>query len=324
MLLEILLVIKRSLCKIMFVLQSYPSELIEIAKLALAKGELVIAEQALKKVMHTAMFDYSYEKDPGSYLYLAEVLERKAENKKLELPRRNRFLLQAAALYNFVRNFLQSENVHVEMEVSNNMLKLVSRKLFDIQDNMVRMAGGNPLHCKFDSEQKRNELKNLRHEVKKSLESMESRRSSKKQESDLRLALKVETEEIAKLADMISLRMNQFLMGIIKECLEVLGTPPCDYEVIVLGSLARNEMTPYSDFEWGILTTSEEDECKVFFRNLTTLVHLQVSKLSFCTGFVNSGLNFVTLINLIVPIVECHYLKLETIVRFLFTNTRTS
>ena len=308
----------------LIVLQSNPSELIEIAKLALAKGELAIAEQTLKKVMHTAMFDYSYEKDPDSYRYLAEVLERKAGNNKLEPPRRNRFLLQVAALYNFVRNFLQSENVRVEMEVSNNLLNLVSRKLIVIQNNMVKMAGRNPRDCKFDSEQKRNELKNLRHEVKKSLESMESRRSSKKQESNLRLALKVETEEIAKLADMISLKMKQFLMGIIKECLEVLGTPPCDYEVIVLGSLARNEMTPYSDFEWTILTTTEEDECKVFFRNLTNLVHLQVSKLSFCTDFVNSGLNFVTLIKLIVPIVECHYLSLETVVSVLFTNTRTS
>ena len=286
----------------LIVLQSNPSELIEIAKLALAKGELVIAEQTLKKVMHTTMFDYSYEKDLNSYLYLAEVLERKAENKKLELPRRNRFLLQAAALYNFVRNFLQSENVHVEMEVSNNMLKLVSRKLFDVQDNMVRVAGGNPLHCKFDSEQKKNELKNLRHEVKKSLESMESRRSSKKPESDLRLALKVETEEIGKLADLISLRMKQFLTAVIKECLEGLGTPPCDYEVIVLGSLARNEMTPYSDFEWAILTTSEEDECKVFFRNLTNLVHLQVSQV------LSLGQFFLTLIDFIVPIAVCHFM----------------
>jgi signal-transduction protein with cAMP-binding, CBS, and nucleotidyltransferase domain len=87
---------------------------------------------------------------------------------------------------------------------------------------------------------------------------------------------KDEIEEIKGLSDTISVRMKQFLAGIINECLELLGTPPCDYDVIVLGSLARNEMTPYSDFEWAILTNSEEEKCKVFFRNLTNLVHLQV------------------------------------------------
>ena len=109
---------------------------------------------------------------------------------------------------------------------------------------------------------------------------MECRRSSKNQDPlnkcDVRQMPKDEIEEIKGLSDTISVRMKQFLAGIINECLELLGTPPCDYDVIVLGSLARNEMTPYSDFEWAILTNSEEEKCKVFFRNLTNLVHLQV------------------------------------------------
>ncbi|CAB3988449.1 hypothetical protein BRAFLDRAFT_85709 [Paramuricea clavata] len=91
--------------------------------------------------------------------------------------------------------------------------------------------------------------------------------------------LKDETEDIERLSDTISVRMKQFFAAVINECLELLGTPPCDHEVIVFGSLARNEMTPYSDFEWAILTNSEEEECKVFFRNLTNLVHLQLINL---------------------------------------------
>ena len=252
--------------------------MIEIAKRALAKGELEVAENYLIRAMRTVMLDNSYKRSPEPYRYLAEVLERKAEDKNLELPQRQRFLLQAAALYNFVRNFLKTEDV--EAELSKTLSKVVSRKLLDIQDSMVEMVGGNPLHCKFDSELKENELKNLRNEVKKSLESMECRRTSKNQESlnkcDVRQMLKDETEQIERLSDTISVGMKQFLATIINECLELLGTSPCDHEVIVLGSLARNEMTPYSDFEWAILTNSEEEECKVFFRNLTNLVHLQV------------------------------------------------
>jgi predicted nucleotidyltransferase len=254
--------------------------LIETTKRVLAKGKLEVAENYLIRAMRTVMLDNSYKRSPEPYRYLAEVLERKAEDKNLELPRRQRFLLQAAALYNFVRNFLKTEDV--EAELSKTLSKVVSRKLLDIQDSMVEMVGGNPLHCKFDSELKENELKNLRNEVKKSLESMECRRTPKNTESlnkcDVRQMLKDETEQIERLSDTISVGMKQFLAAIINECLALLGTPPCDHEVIVLGSLARNEMTPYSDFEWAILTNSEEEECKVFFRNLTNLVHLQVGQ----------------------------------------------
>ena len=254
--------------------------MIETAKRALAKGELEVAENYSVKAMRTVMLDNSYKRNPEPYRYLAEVLERRAEDKNLELPRRQRFLLQAASLYNFVLNFLKTEDV--EGELSKTLSKIVSRKLLDIQDNMVEMVGGNPLHCKFDSELKQNELKNLRNEAKQSLESIECRRSSKNQESvnkcDVRPMLKDETKDIEELSDRISVRMKQFLAAIINECLELLGTPPCDHEVIVLGSLARNEMTPYSDFEWAILTNSEQEECKVFFRSLTNLVHLQVGK----------------------------------------------
>ena len=250
--------------------------MIETAKRALAKGELQVAVNYSIQAIRTVMLDNSYKRSPEPYRYLAKVLERKAEDKNLELPQRQHFLLQAAALYNFVRNFLKTEDVKGELS------KIVSRKLLDIQDSMVEMVGGNPIRCKFDSELKQNELKNLRNEIKQLLESVEGRRSSKNQESlnkcDVRQMLKDETKEIKILSDRISDRMKQFFAAVINECLKLLRPPPCEYEVIVFGSLARNEMTPYSDFEWAILTKSEEEECKVFFRNLTNLVHLQVGK----------------------------------------------
>ena len=246
----------------------------------MAKGELEVAENSLVKAIRSGMLDNSSKRIPESFLYLAEVQEKRAEDTKLELLKRQLLLLEAAALYNFVRNYLKT--VDVEVELSKKLSKIVSRKLFDIQDNMITMCGGNPLRCKFDSKSKQNEVKNLRDEVKTSLESMECRNSSKNQgalnECDPRHMLKDETEEIKRLSDTISFRVKQFLASIIDECLELLGTPPCDYEVIVFGSLARNETTPYSDFEWAILTSSEEEECKVYFRHLTNLVHLQVGQ----------------------------------------------
>lgn len=50
---------------------------------------------------------------------------------------------------------------------------------------------------------------------------------------------------------------------------------PCEYVILGLGSLAREEMTPHSDFEFAIVIGSEREEYKEFFRLFTNLLHLR-------------------------------------------------
>ena len=89
------------------------------------------------------------------------------------------------------------------------------------------------------------------------------------------------TNLISTLFRKISDRMTNFIELFIDECISVLGEAPCRFAVIGLGSLARKEMTPYSDLEFAILL---EDDAKiesnlVYFRNITHYFHMKVINL---------------------------------------------
>ena len=253
-------------------------QVLEIAKRALDKGELDIAEKSIALAIKTEKLTCN-ETSAQPYLYLAEIHEKRSE-KSVKILEKQRLLLKAAALYNFVLNCVKTTGLQEE-EV-NEIRKTVYRKLHDIQDSLVLSAGGNPINCSFDSGNKRKELEQLRQKIKDRLRGIDFQELRNKNtpttELDYRELFVEQIAQVKDLCESTSAGIKNFLAAIIKECIQVLGEPPCDHEVIVLGSLARDEVTPYSDFEWAILTSSDEEECKVFYRNLTNLVHLQVGK----------------------------------------------
>lgn len=84
-------------------------------------------------------------------------------------------------------------------------------------------------------------------------------------------------QEIHKLYGFIAQEVKQFISVLVAECRNVLGKPPCNYAILGLGSLAREEMTPYSDFEWAILIENEGE--KDYFLKLTYLLYIKVINL---------------------------------------------
>lgn len=96
----------------------------------------------------------------------------------------------------------------------------------------------------------------------------------------------LELEKISKEDDLIARVKNlyeqiyeerkKFIEGLWQECVQILGAPPCDYAVIGLGSFARMEATPYSDFEFAILVAEESADILRYFRQITTLLHLKI------------------------------------------------
>ena len=63
-------------------------------------------------------------------------------------------------------------------------------------------------------------------------------------------------------------------------CENLMSEPPCEYAVAGLGSLARNEVTPYSDFEHIILLEDNNDKFNLnYFRWFSVSFHVVVLNL---------------------------------------------
>ena len=239
-------------------------------------SEIAIAEKSFGNAIRKEKLENATtRRNPEPYYYLAEVFEKNASKIDMKLLEKQKLLLQSTALYNFVLNL--SLKGSVECEIFKKLLTAIPRKISDIQESLILSAGGSLLHCRFAFENKKKVLEQIRRQAKSSLESIEKKyKVQTGDEEDLRIIFISQAMEIRNVFKTIALGVRQLLVDIINECIEVLGKPPCNHEVIVLGSLAREEMTPYSDVEWAILTSSEEEDCKDFFRNLTNLVHFQV------------------------------------------------
>ena len=80
----------------------------------------------------------------------------------------------------------------------------------------------------------------------------------------------------------IAVEYKKIMVGIAKFAQEVMGEPPCGFSLVGMGSLARNEITPYSDFENMILIAPaivENEHPTNYFRWFSVIFHIIVINL---------------------------------------------
>ena len=101
-------------------------------------------------------------------------------------------------------------------------------------------------------------IKRLRKDVSEKLKSVEPilNYSNKK---DLEYREKDKIAKMESIQHVITVRYNTIMWDLSKFCENVLGTRPCEFAVIGIGSLARSEITPYSDFEHVIVIEDTND-----------------------------------------------------------------
>ena len=131
------------------------------------------------------------------------------------------------------------------------------------------------------SERVKDSVTNLRNEVKKFLENKVPRISEITSKTS-RIALsKSKTTAIQQLNKLIAHKYKQIMAEISQYCEDTVGKAPCEYAIVGMGSLAREEITAYSDFEHIILLFDDENYKSYleYFKWFSVIFHIVVLNL---------------------------------------------
>ncbi|WP_213150938.1 tetratricopeptide repeat protein [Neochlamydia sp. AcF95] len=165
-------------------------------------------------------------------------------------------LLQAAGLYNYSLRISSADQQ-----------KIIKKKLINVQRLLTKLCEGKSLSNELIEKQfegNREVLKNFREEIEEKIQILSENPSP---------------QEVREVYRDIAKGVKNFFSTLVNQAIDVLGDAPCEYAMIGFGSLAREEMTPYSDLEFGILIQEDTSINKKYFRNLTNLLHLKVINL---------------------------------------------
>ncbi|CAK8687870.1 unnamed protein product [Clavelina lepadiformis] len=92
-------------------------------------------------------------------------------------------------------------------------------------------------------------------------------------------------ECVKRIQTQITDKYKQIMQYIANECEKIMGDPPCKYSITGMGSLARYEITPYSDFEHiilleeGVQMKDNYDDILEHFRWFSVIFHVIVINL---------------------------------------------
>ena len=128
------------------------------------------------------------------------------------------------------------------------------------------------------SQQVKVSVTNLRNEVKVFLESKVPKIEDITSKTN-RIALsKAKTTTIQQLNKIIAHKYKQIMVELSQYCQDIMGKPPCQYAIIGMGSLAREEITAHSDFEHIILLLDDENYKSYleYFKWFSVIFHIVV------------------------------------------------
>jgi len=181
-------------------------------------------------------------------------------------------VIKAVILYNAAlkRNPDNEDDITMDLrEVCQHVLKLANAKCADV--SLVQKADA-----------LKQEIRDFRKQVKHSLESLDFSELKDYYSEDF-------LRKVVPALETLQISIYEWYCNLMKKVydisVDVLGDAPCQYALIGMGSLARKEITPYSDFEHAILLEDgvqhREDYQKIieYFRWVSVVSNILVINL---------------------------------------------
>ena len=182
-------------------------------------------------------------------------------------------LIKSVGLFNaaIVRNPSNRSDVTNELsEICQHILKTANAKVqnADLMNKALEVKQlFNKLRCEVDQL-----LDNL--EIQ-GIPTINSQSANKEQLTTSKISC------IRQINQLIACKYKQIMSGVGQFCEDVMGNPPCEYAIAGMGSLARSEITPYSDFEHIILLIDDKNYRSYleYFRWYSVIFHAIVLNL---------------------------------------------
>ncbi|XP_047133331.1 uncharacterized protein LOC124811549 isoform X1 [Hydra vulgaris] len=214
-----------------------------------------------------------------------------------ELNKELKYYIEAAVFYQYMIAIIKEKlnKEFITIEEKNDFIKqqLISpyQQLAYLQKLIFSAISGdqvNILDVKEEAKTNKNLLLAIRKKTDQKMIEVESYYQKSKtdnlMEQQINKELYINTARV--IFQEIACEMKSFLAKLYRDSeQEIAIAMPCKYAVIGLGSMALNQMTPYSDFEFAILTENDDyqrsNEAKIrdYFKNLSYLVNFKLINL---------------------------------------------
>ena len=157
----------------------------------------------------------------------------------------------------------------------------IKADLIDVSKHVLEQANANNCNAGIvvaKANTVKDEFKKLRNNVDNFLQKLRSSNIKTEVLSELQVR---KAEAIQFINKTIANKYKQIMADISNFCLDIMGKPPCEYSIVGMGSLARSEITPYSDFEHIILLCDDEnyEQHLEYFRWYSVIFHVIVLNL---------------------------------------------